>query len=243
MPIHDWTQLDAGSWHEFHQSWSVRIKDALNGGLLPKGHHAYVESKVAGYEPDVVAVQARAVRDDGPRGGTLTLEPPQTKLVTRIENDRQSYARRANRISIRHTHGDVVGVIELVSPGNKDTRRSVKAFVDKAVDFLLGGVHFVLVDLFPPTKNDPHGLHAAIVDEIVEQSFDPPPGKDRVLVGYRAEQPITAFIEPVGVGDALPPVPLYLASDFYVLLPLEATYAATWALTPEPIRELLEPAP
>ena len=32
-------------------------------------------------------------------------------------------------------------------------------------------------------------------------------------------------------------MPLYLASDFYVLLPLEATYAATWTLTPEPIHD------
>jgi hypothetical protein len=29
MPIHDWTRAQPGLFHEFHQSWSVRIKDAL----------------------------------------------------------------------------------------------------------------------------------------------------------------------------------------------------------------------
>jgi hypothetical protein len=36
-------------------------------------------------------------------------------------------------------------------------------------------------------------------------------------------------------------MPIFLAPDWYVLAPLEATYQATWAVTPEPIRELLEP--
>jgi hypothetical protein len=244
MPLHDWTRTEAGDWHHFHQSWTSEISRQLNQpGSLPKGYYAYIESKVAGFEPDVLAVQAGPRRKGPISGGVATLDPPRTQLVTRIENDRQSYARRANRISIRHAHGDIVGVIELVSPGNKDTRRSVKAFVDKAVEFLQRGVHFVLIDLFPPTVNDPHGIHTAIVTEIAEQPYDPPTGKDRVLVGYCAEQPIIAYIEPVGVGDTLPPVPLYLTSDFYVMLPLEATYAATWAMTPEPIRELLETAP
>ena len=42
MPIHDWTRVDAGLFHAFHQSWSVRIQDALNAGVLPKGYYALV---------------------------------------------------------------------------------------------------------------------------------------------------------------------------------------------------------
>ncbi len=51
MPIHDWTRAQAGLFHEFHQSWTVRIKDALNGGGMPKGYYALVEQKVDGPEP------------------------------------------------------------------------------------------------------------------------------------------------------------------------------------------------
>jgi Protein of unknown function (DUF4058) len=217
--------------------------DALNGGILPNGVYAYVEAKVAGYEPNVVTIQSRTKRDNPASGGVVTLDPPRTKMVARIETDRQSYARRANRISVRHAHGEVVAIVELVSPGNKDTEDSLKSLVNKVVAFLRRGVHLAVVDLFPPTKRDPQGVHKAIVDQFDPTDYDPPPGKDRVLVGYCATWPMTAYIEPVGVGDVLAPVPLYVAPDEYVQLPLEATYMATWAMTPKPIRELLESAP
>src|SRR6476659_9518976 len=40
MPIHDWTRVQSGLFHESHQSWSIRIKDALNSGVLTKGYYA-----------------------------------------------------------------------------------------------------------------------------------------------------------------------------------------------------------
>ena len=45
MPIHDWARVPAGLFHDFHQSWSIRIKDALNAGLLPRGLSALVEQR------------------------------------------------------------------------------------------------------------------------------------------------------------------------------------------------------
>ena len=35
MPIHDWTRVDAGTFHAFHVSWVSAIQEALNDGLLP----------------------------------------------------------------------------------------------------------------------------------------------------------------------------------------------------------------
>jgi hypothetical protein len=34
MPIHDWSQVDANLFHDFHQTWTVAIRNVLNGGLL-----------------------------------------------------------------------------------------------------------------------------------------------------------------------------------------------------------------
>ncbi len=31
MPIHDWTRVDAGLFHDFHQSWSIALRTS---GLL-----------------------------------------------------------------------------------------------------------------------------------------------------------------------------------------------------------------
>jgi hypothetical protein len=37
MAIHDWTRVTAGTFHDFHQTWLVEIKRALNAGILPSG--------------------------------------------------------------------------------------------------------------------------------------------------------------------------------------------------------------
>ena len=41
MPIHDWTRLEPGDFHDFHQCWVVEIRNALNGGLLPHDSRAW----------------------------------------------------------------------------------------------------------------------------------------------------------------------------------------------------------
>jgi hypothetical protein len=62
-------------------------------------------------------------------------------------------------------------VIEIVSPGNKDSRAAVREFVEETIDFLRAGIHVLMIDLFPPTPRDPYGMHKVIWDEIEEQDF------------------------------------------------------------------------
>lgn len=237
MPIHDWSRVQSGLFHEFHQSWRVRIQDALNGGVLPEGYYALVEQRVDGPEPDVIAVQTRQPDKDG---ATATLQAPRTRLTVRTPSDAARYARRANRISIRHPLDQVVAVIEIVSPGNKDSRNALRAFVDKAVTLIRKGVHLLIVDLFPPHENrDPQGIHKAIWDEFTEEPFTLPPGQPFTLVAYQSGEDFAAYAEFVGVGEVLPDMPLFLTRDEHILVPLEATYQATWAVTPEPLRQLV----
>lgn len=244
MPVHDWTRVDAGLFHAFHQSWSVRIQDALNGGLLPKGYYALVEQRVGGPEPDVIAVETGRGRRSRPdRGGVMALAtPPRTRVVKTVSPE-GAYARKANRIAVRHSLGAVVAVIEIVSPGNKSSRAAARAFVEKAVEFLQTGVHLLVIDLFPPTPRDPGGLSNSIADEVGMESFDLPAGQPFALAGFDAGPPPMAYVETVGVGDPLPAMPVFLAPGQHVSLPLEPTYAATWEATPAPIRELVAPPP
>jgi len=243
MPIHDWTRVPSGLFHEFHQSWTVRLKDALNEGRMPEGYYAMVEQKTAGPEPDVIAVQTSGGVKAPPaiRSGVGLAEPRSTRIVQAIESDAIRYARKANRITIRHYLGDVVAVIEIVSPGNKDSRNSLRSFVEKAEAFLRPGIHMLVVDLFPPTKRDPQGIHGAILGEIADLPFELPPDKPLTLVSYAARDPLTAYIEPVAVGDSLAEMPLYLTTDDHIRVPLEVTYAATFDATIRPIREMLVP--
>ena len=59
-------------------------------------------------------------------------------------------------------------------------------------------------------------------------------------MSYRAGAPLTAYVEPLAVGDALPDMPLFLDPSWYVNVPLEATYLQTWSGYPEPWRRELE---
>ena len=110
------------------------------------------------------------------------MEPPTTRFVSRTT--KEIYAARANRIVVKHHLGRTIAVIEIVSPGNKDSRAALRDFVDKTIDFLRAGIHVLVIDLFPPTPRDPFGIHKVIWDEIEEKDFTLPEGKDRILASY-----------------------------------------------------------
>lgn len=241
MPIHDWTRVDANLFHDFHQTWSITLRNALNSGLLPKGYSALVEQHAAGVVPDVITLKSRSRPDRPvePTGGAVVVAtPPKARHVLRAEQE--IFATRANRITIRHPLGRVVCVIEIVSPGKKASRAALRAFVEKTVAFLRQGVHLLVIDLFPPSARDPQGMAKAIWDEIEEQTYELPADKPLTLAAFVAGVPKTAYIQEVAVGDVLPDMPTYLDPDSWVPMPLEATYQATWASCPEDMRDAVE---
>jgi len=58
MPIHDWTRVDAGILHYFHQIWIVAITNVLNERLLPRQYYALTEQQGAGFEPDFLTLKS-----------------------------------------------------------------------------------------------------------------------------------------------------------------------------------------
>ena len=238
MPIHDWTRVRANRFHNFHQFWTVAITSSLNAGRLPPGYFAMVEQKTGGPEPDVVTLELN-VPAGSPLGGLAVAQhPPKVRFVTRSES--AGYARKANRITIRHPDGDVVAIIEIVSPGNKDSQHAVRAFARKAFEFIQSGVNLLIIDLFPPSRRDPQGIHKLIWDRIRNEPFVLPPDKPLTVASYAAGTETVAYVETLAVGDALPDMPLFLTSDHYVPCPLEPTYQTAWEQFPAPLRGPLE---
>lgn len=247
MPIHDWTRVDAGLFHHFHQQWTGALCDELNAGGLPPDYFALVEQKIPGPSPDVLTLK---LASDSPRPGSAAAGlavidvPPRTRLVSRTSL--HTYAAKANRITVRHRHGEVVAVIEVVSPGNKASVTEFRALVDNLTAFLRSGVHLLVIDLFPPTRRDPQGVHKAIWDDFIEDEADDlslPGGGDRLLAAYSAGTDIAAYVETVDVGGMLPDMPIFLTPDFYVPAPLEISYEKTWAQFPRALKGLLESSP
>src|SRR5436309_14031831 len=59
MPVHDWTRVEAGIFHDFHTVWIGQIRTALNEGLLPEGYYALAEQHASRSIMDVLTLHAR----------------------------------------------------------------------------------------------------------------------------------------------------------------------------------------
>lgn len=241
MPMHDWTRVEAGIFHDFHHEWISTIRRALNAGLLPDDYYALAEQQAAGFGPDVLTLQDRP---DVTGGVTATRTRPKPTTTFAAQTPAEFHRRKKSTITVRHVSDDrVVAMIEVVSPGNKNTSKAFKAFVDKVCQLLEYRVHLLLVDPFPPGTRDPNGIHAAIWAEIEDEPFRLPADKPLTMVAYESALTTWAYIEPVAVGDRLPDMPVFLEPDFYVDLPLEATYTAAWESVPKRWRRVIEGDP
>jgi hypothetical protein len=242
MPIHDWTRVDAGLFHAFHQRWISSLCDALNLNVLPNDYFALPEQSIQGPIPDVLTLRLSAGHDEPAsinNGLAVATVPPQTRLFRRAEE--RVYVRKADRITVRHRHGQIVAVVEIVSPGNKASTSALRTFVEKSSDLIMQGINLLVIDLFPPSKRDPQGIQKAIWDQIEEDELELPAGKPLTLASYEAGPTPAAYIEPIAVGDDLPDMPLFLRPQFYVAAPLETTYQETWTVFPAALKRLLEP--
>ena len=241
MPVHDWQKVEAGIFHHFHQRWSAELCDRFNTGGLPAGYYALIEQWADFAVPDVLTFERLpAAASEGSGGLALATTPPQARFV--MSANKESFVAKANVVVIRHPLGDVVAVLEIVSPGNEDSRSALRSFVEKSLALLNRGVNLLIIDLMPPSKRDPEEVHGVIWEELDEQGFVLPADKRLTLASYAAGPPKTAYVEPVAVGDRLPPMPLFLGAGAHVLVPLEQSYARTWSLCPLPMREHVERA-
>ena len=116
-------------------------------------------------------------------------------------------------------------------------------FLRHAVGALTRDINLLIVDLFPPSVRDPHGIHKAIWDQFKEEPFELPPDKPLTLAAYAAGSEKVAYVENVAVGDQLPDMPIFLTPDHYVPCPLEATYQVTWGVFPSALKGPLELPP
>src|SRR5579859_7129786 len=135
MPMHDWTRVEPNYFHDFHVGWLAAFRQSLNNGGLPPGYYALAEQVVPPFEPDVLALQAPLPRfkPSGKRlpaiplpngGGTLTLPAAPPRVRSTDSGAKVDNSLKHRRIAIRHSSNHrLVAVIEIVSPGNKASKK------------------------------------------------------------------------------------------------------------------------
>jgi hypothetical protein len=246
MPVHDWTRVFPGNFHDFHQVWIGAIRSALNDGRMPDGYYAMAEQVAEGPIPDVVALEAGGngaapfypeTLDD--RAVAVLERPPKVRFTE--EQERDIYADRADRVTIRHVSGDrIVADIEIVSPGNKHSPMTVDKFVEKSNESLEHGIHLLIIDILPPGKHDTKGIHAALWEYRYSESHSVTREEPLGLSSYRVDDVPRAYFQPLAVGQPLPEMPVFLTPMHYVNVPLEQTYAEAYRGVPERWKRVIE---
>ena len=256
MPVHDWTRVMAGTFHAFHNAWITHLQEALNRGGLPEGYYALGEQRSGDIGPDVLTLEAEmnegrpaelgSQSEVAPPGRGQAMiavaeHPPNVSLAQEATQDAAFYIAKRRTLVIYHSTGDrIVALIEIISPGNKHSRYTLGAFLDKAMAALDAGYHLLVIDLFPAARHDPNGIHGLIWEHLNDEVWQQPPDRPLSLVAYCAKAPVVAYIEPTQVGVPLAPMPIFLTPHHYVNAPLEETYMSAWRGIPDRWRRVIE---
>lgn len=205
----------------FHSRWAGNIAVDLNK-RLPEGWfaeptvHWGIEVDVATFEEESVSVGA-VFETSTSAGWEL---PTPTKTID------FSLSTDVVEVRIHHDFGDVplVGVVELISPSNKDRPESRDAFVSKCDTYLRDAIGLVLVDVV--TDHHPN-LHSALMDRL----GDPDQADDSIYTSsYRPTRrdetdELDIWYEPLRIGGELPTMPLVLKNGPQTQVNLADTYS------------------
>jgi hypothetical protein len=124
----------------------------------------------------------------------------------------------------------LVGVIELVSPSNKDRPAARRGFAARTAAFLQQGVSVVAIDI---VTSKHFNLHNETVQLLAAPASAALPDEQVIYaVAYRPtlrdEKPqLDVWREPLTVGQPLPTMPLRLTGDLFVPVEFETTYRET----------------
>jgi hypothetical protein len=184
----------------------------------------YFEIDIAAFETDT-----DPSRPGTGGGGTAILAAPRPTWA--VETDVPEQDEYEVQIYNADEERQLVAVIEIVSPANKDRPDKRRAFVGKCAALLRKGVAVSIVDVDVVTVR-----HANLYADLMAFVGHPDPtlGPEPPAVyaassrwttnpaGTRAR--LEAWSGPMTVGEPLPPLPLWLADGVSVLFDLERSY-------------------
>ena len=106
MPVHDWSRVSAGTFHDFHNAWITELRNALNGGLLPPGYYAQGEQHAGQVHTDVLTLHAGGEPVSPGESGLAVLEKSPPRVSRRVAASEAAAARATRRtLIIRHASG------------------------------------------------------------------------------------------------------------------------------------------
>ncbi len=219
-------------WDSLHSGWASQIAVVLNQRWLTRDFIALEHTHVGPHVEIDVGAFERPIPPVPPstsNGGVATLPevyaPPRAlTAIPAVFPDRFEV-----RVFSRPYGRQLVGAIELVSPGNKDREEERQAFVAKCANYLQQGVSVVVIDV---VTNRRANLHNELLHFLNAPAGRLPDDVSLYAAAYRPvlrdQTPqIDVWAERCSVASVLPTMPLRLTGDLFVPVEFEATYVET----------------
>ena len=221
------------TWDALHGGWPMVIVQQLRKSL-PQGYVAaptahpgsQIEVDVATYENDDAPRLQKASDEGGVATAVWAPAEPTLAVETAVPEDDEYEV----RIYDAERGRQLVAVIEIVSPGNKDRPEKRNTFVGKCAALLRSGVAVSVVDVITPRQVN---LYADLMTFVGHpdptMSADVPYLYAASCRWLRGEKRATlqGWSHALAVGRPLPTLPLWLAEKLVVPLDLEQSYEQT----------------
>jgi hypothetical protein len=81
MPVHDWTKVPPGIFHDFHVGWIVALSRVLNNGGLPEDCCAMLEPAIHPPNSGLTTVDAPLRFYEGQGGVSVSEAPPRGRFL------------------------------------------------------------------------------------------------------------------------------------------------------------------
>ena len=212
MPLLDHFRKPASRvpWRSVHSGWVGHLAERVNT-LLPPEYIALDSMSIdRGLEIDIGIEE----EDESPPPATGTAQYEFPDIVeVRVTNEET---------------GQLVGAIELISPGNKDRGAKRDMFLAKCLDYLAGEACVVIVDVITARRAN---LHNEIVAKLGADNLALPEEASLCAATYRPiirkkKMNVDMWVNELKVGEVLPTMPLRVVAGLFVPVELEETYAA-----------------
>lgn len=220
-------------WEGFHASWTTKISEQLNAGVLPPEYVAIPQVTVGGQlEVDVGTFEEQGVIQaaNGPVA-TAVWSPPKPLLTAPLDFVPQD----VYEVQVLQELGGskLRAAIEIVSPGNKDRPSARQAFAIKCAGYLQRGIAVVIIDVVTKRSANFHAELAELLHLPQEFAWRSATGLYAAayrLVPAKEKTEVLAWPETLQLGAVLPTMPLWLDAELCVPLRLEASYLATCSI-------------
>jgi len=232
MPLFDHFQpplFPHHHWESFHSNWATRIADGI-AAVLPAEFQVEEHTHAGvGFEIDVATFQDQSSPADIASAGSALATLAAPAYAPPIP-DRTMPAVFPETFEVRVFSTaaglTLVGVIELVSPGNKDRPSERLAFATKCASYLAQGVSLIVMDV---VTNRHANLHNEIMHLMEVPDLDFPGEVSLYAAAYRPvrrgqHEEIDVWMRPLALSAPLPTLPLRLTGDLFVPVDFEAAY-------------------